>query len=108
MNNLGPKFLRFDNIAKGDRMSLSHVAAHNPNTITIDEILWKIRGTATSKCCTQTGYGGAVSYTGLILNRDNAESAAEELFHQVVLFNVQCRATERGYAQRMIDFTPIG
>ena len=29
VNNLSPKLLRFDNMAEGDRMGLSHVAAHD-------------------------------------------------------------------------------
>jgi hypothetical protein len=72
MNNLGPKLLCSDNVAKGNRMGLSHVAAHNPNTIAMNEILWKTRGTATTQRCTQTGYSGTVSYTGLVVHRYNA------------------------------------
>jgi hypothetical protein len=72
MNNLGSKLFGFDNIAKCDRVGLGHIAAHNPNTVAIDEILRKIRGTATSQRRTQTGYSGTVSYTGLVINRDDA------------------------------------
>jgi hypothetical protein len=48
MNNLGSKLFGFDNICKAYRVGLGHIAAHNPNTIAIDDVLRKIRGPATS------------------------------------------------------------
>jgi hypothetical protein len=48
MNNSGSKLLGFDNIGKRNRVSLGHIAAHNPNAIAIDDVLRKSRGTATS------------------------------------------------------------
>src|SRR5579859_5611320 len=72
MNNLRPKLPGFDNIRKANRMGFSHIAAHDQYTVAINQVLWKTSSAATSQCCTQTGYSGAVSYTGLVLNRGNA------------------------------------
>jgi hypothetical protein len=81
MNDLGPALFGFDDIGKGHRMGLRHVAAHDQNTVAIDEVLREGGGPAAPQRYTQTGYGGAVSYTGLVLNLDHAQAAAEELFH---------------------------
>src|SRR5258708_17635413 len=98
MDNLRPALLSFNHIRESDRMGLGHVTAHNQNSIAVHKVLWKCRGAATSQRCTQTGYGGTVSYTGLVLNRNDPQSAAEELFHQIILFNVQRCSAESGYA----------
>ena len=68
MDNLCPTLLRFDDIRESHRMGLCHIAAHNQNSIAIHQVLRKCRGTATSQRGTQTGYGRAVSYTGLVLD----------------------------------------
>ena len=72
MDNLGPAFLGFYHVGIGDGMGLGHVTAHDQNSIAIDEVLWKGCGTATPQRCTQTGYGGAVSNAGMVLNREHA------------------------------------
>src|SRR5260221_13053093 len=65
-------------------------------------------GPPTSKRCPKTGYRGTVSYPGLVLNRDDTQPAAEELLHQIILFNIQRRSAQRSNSQRMIDLAPIG
>src|SRR5689334_9989017 len=95
MDDFGPTLLGFYHISKRHGMGLGHVATHDQNSIAIDEVLRKCRGTATPQRCTQTGYSRAVSYTCLVLNRDDAKTTAEELFHQIIFFNVQCCPTER-------------
>jgi len=94
MHHQRTAFFGFDDIGKGDRVRLGHVAAHNQNSVAIDQILWEGRRAAASKRSTQTGYSGTVSYTGLVLDRDDAKSEVEEFLHQIVFFNVQ-----RGPAQ---------
>jgi len=108
MDDLGSMLLGLHNIGKPDRMGLGHVAADDQNSIAINEVLRKCRGTATAQRCTQTGYSGAVSYTGLVLNRDDAKSSAEELLHQIILFNVQRCSTQGGDSQRMVHLASIG
>jgi len=107
MNNPGSKLFGFDNIGKAYRMGLCHVAAHNQNTVAIDQVLWESCGTATSERSTQTGYSGAVSYTGLILNRNDPQTGIEELFDHVVLFIIQCCSAKRGDTNCLIDLAPI-
>ena len=80
MDDLGSALFGFDNICKTYWMGFSHIAAHNQYAITIEEILWRSCGTATTKRCTQTGHCGAVSYTGLVLNRYYTEPGIEEFF----------------------------
>src|SRR5947209_17217787 len=107
MHDLCAEFLGLDDIRKGYRVRLSHIAAHNQNRIAIHQVLRKSGGSATSKRYTQTGYRGTVSYTGLVLNRDDAQSASEELLHHIILFNIQGCASQRGDSQRMINLAPI-
>ena len=107
MNDPRSKLFGFHDIGKRDRVGLGHIATHNPDTVAIDQVLWKCCGAATTERSTQTGYSGAVSYTGLVLNRDNSKATAEELFHQIIFFNVQRCSTEGGDSQRMIDLAPI-
>src|SRR2546421_4119066 len=108
MNNLSSKLFGFDDIGKAYRMGLGHIAAHNPNAVAIDQVLWECCGAATSERSTQTGYSGAVSYTGLVLNRDDPQTGIEELFDQIVLLIIQCCSAKRGDTNCLIDFTPIG
>ena len=68
MDYLCATLFGFYHVREGDRMRLGHIAAHNQNSIAIDEILRKCGGAAAPQRCTQTGYSGAVSYTGLILD----------------------------------------
>src|SRR5947199_8213288 len=107
MDDFCPEFFGVDDIREGHRVRLSHVAAHNQNRIAIHQVLRKSRGSATSKRYTQTGYRGTVSYTGLILNRDDAQSAGEEFLHYIILFNIQRCASQRGDSQCMINLAPI-
>ncbi len=47
MNNLGTKLFGLNHIRKGYRMCLSHIAAHDQDTVAIHKILRKCGGTAT-------------------------------------------------------------
>ena len=77
-------------------MSFSHIAAHNENAIAVKKVFREGRSAATSKRCTQTGYCGAVSYTSLVLNRGNTQATVEQLFNQIVLFDIKRRAAKGG------------
>ena len=107
MYDFGSALLGFDYIGESNWMGFCHITAHDQYGIAIHKVLRKCRGAATSQGCTQTGYRGTVSYTGLILNRDNTKTPAEELLHQIILFDIQGSATKRGYAQGMVDLPPI-
>lgn len=56
MDDLCPALFGPDNIGKGHRVRLGHIAAHNQDGIAIDQILRKGGGTAPPKRYTQTGY----------------------------------------------------
>ena len=107
MNDLRSKLFGLYHITEGDRMGLGHIAAHNQDAVAIDQVLWKCCGAATSKRSTQTGYSGAVSYTGLVLNRDDPQTGIEELFDDIVLFIIQCCSAKRGDTNCLIDLAPI-
>src|SRR6266852_3943607 len=94
MDYFGSALLRFDYICVSNRMGFGHVTAHDQYGIAIHKVLRKCCGSATSQRCTQTGYGGTVSYTGLVLYRNNAKTAAEEFLHQIILFDIQRCTTE--------------
>src|SRR3989441_1284719 len=64
MHDFGPALFGFDHVSKGDGMGFGHVAAHDQDSIAIDEILREGRGAATPQCGTQTGHGGAVTTLG--------------------------------------------
>src|SRR6266699_705962 len=51
-----------------DRAQEYDIASHNQNSIAIHEILRKRGGATAPQRGTQTGYSGAVSYTGLVLD----------------------------------------
>src|SRR6266566_816307 len=108
MDDFGSALLRLHHIRESNRMGLGHVTAHDQYCIAIHKVLRKCSGPAASKRCTQTGYGRAMSYTSLVLNRNDAEAATEELLHQIVLFDVQGRTTECGYGKCMVDLSSIG
>ena len=107
MNNQRTTFFRLHHTCERDRVGFCHVAAHNQDTIAIDGILRISRSTATTKCCTQTGYCRAVSYTGLVLDGDDSQSTIEQLLYDIVLFDIQRSTAQCRDAQCMIDFAPI-
>ena len=80
MDHLCPALLCLHDVGECNRMSLGHIAPHDQDTITIEQILRKSGGTATPYAGTQTGYSRAVSYTCLVLDRDNTQTTIEELF----------------------------
>src|SRR5580704_10374433 len=71
-----------------DRVILSHVRTHDDNAIGILHAARIHSRRATAESCPQTGDTGAMSDTGLILNRDDAEPTHEFLVY-VIPFDVE-------------------
>src|SRR4051794_21278732 len=65
-------------------------------SVGVREILLGRGGAAAAERGAQTGHRGAMSYPGLIADRDHAEAGGEQLLDQVVLFVVAGRAAEMG------------
>ncbi len=107
VDDLRAALFGFDDVRERDRVGLRHVAAHDKDSVAIDQILREVRRTTTPKRGTQTGYSGAVSDTGLVFNGENPQAPGKELFDEVILFDVQRRPPERGEGQRVIDLAPI-
>jgi hypothetical protein len=80
-----------------DRMALGHVRAFNDDAIGVLQVLLEVGGPAATEAGSQTGDGGGVSYTGLVLDLDRAESG-EQLLDQVVFLVVQGGPAEAGNA----------
>ena len=70
------------------RVALGHVRALDDDAVRVLQVLQEAGGAATAEGGPQTGNGGAVSNTGLVLDLDGAHRG-EQLLDQVVLFVVQ-------------------
>ena len=77
-----------------DRVRLGHVRAHDQDAIAIGQVLLVVGGRTAAERGAQTGHRGGVSSSGLVLDRDNSQPAAEQLLDQVVVFNVERRAAQ--------------
>ncbi len=86
--------LRLHRPAEADGMGLGHVRAHEQDAVAVREVLLVVGGRAAAERRAQTGHRGAMSYPGLILDGDHAQSAAEQLLDQVVLLVVDRRPAE--------------
>src|SRR5579871_984284 len=75
------------------RVVLGHVRAHDHDAVGVLQVLLEVRGPASSERGAQTGHRGAVSYAGLVLDLDDAETR-HELLDEVVLLVVERRAAE--------------
>mgnify|MGYP006977760954 CR=1 FL=1 len=80
---------------ESDRVALGHVRALDDDAVSVGQILLVVRGTTTPERGSQTGNGGGVSNSGLVLHLDGAERRVE-LLHEVVLLIVQRRPAEAG------------
>src|SRR5438874_10991363 len=80
---------------EADRVRLGHVRPHDHDAVRVLEVLLEPGGAATPERGPQTGDGRAMSYAGLVLDRERA-GRGEELLDQVVLL-----AVERGAAQEV-------
>ena len=78
---------------KPDRVLLGHVRAHDQDAVGVLQVLLEGGGAAAPERGPQTGDRGAVSYAGLVLDRQRPHRG-EELLDQVVLLAVERRAAE--------------
>ena len=70
--------LRLHRPAEGDRMGFGHVRAHEQDAIAVGQVLLIGGGRAAAERSAQTGHRSAMSYPGLVLDRDHAQPAAEQ------------------------------
>src|SRR5664279_6600204 len=87
-------------------MAFGHVRALNDDAIGVLQVLLEGGGPATTERSSQTGNGGAVSNTRLVLDLDRAQGR-EQFLDQVVLFVVERRAAEPGDGERAPQHTSL-
>ena len=92
VNQLGAIGFGFHRPAKCDWMIFGHVRAHEHAAIGLGHGPVRYGRGAATEAGPQTGDAGAMSYPGLILDRDNAETA-HQLLLDVVPFIVQSGST---------------
>src|SRR5439155_7064253 len=73
MDQGGAAFFSLHWPAEPDGMVFRHVAAHDQDRVRVGQILLKGGRPTSAKACPQTGDGGAMSYSGLVLDRDDAQ-----------------------------------
>jgi hypothetical protein len=89
-----------------DRVGLGHVRAHDDDAVGVGQVLLVVGGAAATERGPQTGDGGGVSNTGLVLDLHRAHRG-EQLLDEVVLLVVQRRAAEAGDAHRAAQRCPV-
>src|SRR4029450_6481775 len=88
VDDLGAAPFRLHHVLEAHRVGLRHVGALDDDAIGVAQILQESGGPAAAEAGSQTGNGGGVSNTRLVLDLDRTEGG-EELLDQVVLFVVQ-------------------
>src|SRR6478736_4988830 len=88
-------------------VALGHVRALDQDAVSVLQVLLESGRAAAAKARPQTGDGGGVSNTGLVLDLDRAERR-EQLLDQVVLFVVERGAAEAREAQRPAGARAVG
>ena len=87
--------LCFHGPAETDRLRFGHIRSHEQDAVTVRHVLLVICGRTAAERGAQTGHRGAMSYSRLVFDRHDPQSAAEQLFNEVVFFVV-----DGGPAQR--------
>src|SRR4029453_7740340 len=87
--------LGLDDPLEAHRVGLGHVGAHDHDVVGVHEPVRAVGGAAAPQGGSQTGNGGGVSNTGLVLDLYRAQRG-EQLLDQVVLFVVQGGPAEGG------------
>ena len=98
--------LRLHHPLEAHRVGLGHVGALDDDAVGLSQVLLEPGGAATSEAGPQTGDGGGVSNTRLVLDLDGAHRG-EELLDEVVLLVVQRRAAEAGDPHRAADLPAV-
>ncbi len=99
VDDLGAARLGLHHPLEPDRVALGHVRALDEDAVGVRQVLLEGGRAAAAEASPQTGDGGGVSNTGLVLDLDRAQRG-EQLLDQVVLFVVQRRPAQAGEAQR--------
>ena len=84
-------------------MRFGHIRSHDENAVAVLQVFLKSCSGAASERGAQTGHRSAVSYAGLIFNRDHAQAAAEEFLNQVILFIIHRRAAQTCHRRQVIE-----
>ena len=105
--SLAPRSLAFMGQRKADGMSLGHVRAHEDDAVAVGEVLLIGGRRAASEGGAEPGHRGAVADPGLVFDGDDAQSAAEELFDQVVLLVVEGGAAERAHGDDVVELEAL-
>ena len=101
MNERRALFLGFHGPAEADGVGFGHVGAHDDDAIAVGQILLIIRRSTAAEGGAQTGHRGAMSYPGLVLDRNQAQCSGKEL-DEIVLFVVQRRPAQRANVRDMV------
>jgi len=94
MNDFRSALARLHDPLKSDGMVLGHRRSHDHDGVGVAQVLLRSRGAASPERCPQTGDSGAVSYTGLVGEAHHAQAGSEELFDQIIFFDVESCAAE--------------
>src|SRR5256886_10397759 len=84
-------FARLHRPAEADRMVLGHVAAHDEDRVGVGQVLLEGGGPTPSEACSQTGNGGAMSYSRLVFDGDDAQRSEEHTSELQSQSNLVCR-----------------
>src|SRR4051794_14716059 len=87
-------------------MALGHVRALDEDAVRVLQVLLEAGGAAAAERCPQTGDGGAVSNTGLVLDLHRAHGGVE-LLHEVVLLVVEGCPSEARYPHGPADLHAV-
>ena len=102
MDHRRTALLGLDDPLEADRVLLGHVRAHDQDAVGVLQVLLERGGAAAPKRGPQTGDRGAVSYAGLVLDRERSHRG-EELLDQIVLLAVERRAAEEVDPERALE-----
>src|SRR4051794_31546608 len=99
VDDLGAARLRLHDPLETDRVGLSHIRALDHDAVSVGQVLLESGGAATPEAGPQTGDGGGVSNTRLVLDLDGAHRG-EELLDEVVFLVVEGGSSEAGDPER--------
>jgi hypothetical protein len=81
MDDRGALGLGLHDKAKGNRVILRHVGAHNHHTVGIGEVPLRRRRRPPSEACAQTGHRGAVSDARLVFDPYHPQATSAQLLN---------------------------
>src|SRR5436309_14702983 len=102
MDDLRPAGLGLHDPLEPDRVALGHVRTLDDDAVGVLQVLLEGGGPASTERCPQTGDGGGVSYSGLVLDLYDAQGG-EQLLEEVVLLVVEGGAAEVADGHRAVE-----